>query len=123
MQKGVENTMSIFSIYPPREEFVRRSYEVDISLYENLEKLSNERYDASINKLVNTSLEHLLNTKKLDLYKRNKNEITVPRSFLIRKSLHKGMLNLKNEYNISLNKIINIALYNALVDEGLIKRN
>lgn len=115
--------MSIFSIYPPREEFVRRSYEVDISLYENLEKLSNERYDASINKLVNTSLEHLLNTKKLDLYKRNKNEITVPRSFLIRKSLHKGMLNLKNEYNISLNKIINIALYNALVDEGLIKRN
>lgn len=115
--------MSIFAIYPPREEFVRRSYEVDISLYENLEKLSIEKYDASINKLVNTSLEYLLKTKKLDLYKRAKNEITVPRSFLIRKSLHKGMLDLKSEYDISLNKIINIALYNALVYESVIKKN
>lgn len=111
--------MSIFSIYPPREEFVSRSYEVDISLYEKLEKLSNEKYDASINKLVNTSLEYLLNNKNIGLYKRAKNEITVPRSFLIRKSLYEGMVELKSEYNISLNKIINIALYNALAEEDL----
>lgn len=115
--------MSIFAIYPRREELIKRSYEVDISLYEHLEKLSNEKYDASINKLVNTSIEYLLNTKKLDLYRRSKNEITVPRSFSIRKSLHKGMIDLKSEYNISLNKIINIALYNALIDEGTIKRH
>lgn len=114
--------MSIFEIYPPREELISRTYEVDISLYEKLEKLSIEKYDASINKLINTCLEYLMNNKKLDLYKRSKNEITVPRSFLIRKSLYHGMIKLKNEYNISLNKIINIALYNALVDEGLINK-
>lgn len=109
--------MSIFSIYPPREELISRTYEIDINLYEKLEKLSNEKYDASINKLVNTCLESLISNQKLDLYKRDKNEITVPRTFLIRKSLYSGMVNLKSEYNISLNKIINIALYNGLTDE------
>ncbi len=111
--------MSIFSIYPPREELISRTYEIDINLYEKLEKLSNEKYDASINKLVNTCLEHLIHNQKLDLYKRDKNEITVPRTFLIRKSLYNGIVALKKEYNISLNKIINIALFNALSDENL----
>lgn len=114
--------MSIFGIYPPREEFVSRTYEVDISLYEKIEKLSNEKYDASINKLINTTLEYLLRNKEINLYRRSRKEITVPRSFLIRKSLYKGIIELKNEYNISLNKIINIALYNALIDEGLIEK-
>lgn len=111
--------MSIFSIYPPREELISRTYEIDINLYEKLEKLSNEKYDASINKLVNTCLEHLIHNQKLDLYKRDKNEITVARTFLIRKSLYNGIVKLKKEYNISLNKIINIALFNALSDENL----
>ena len=111
--------MSIFKNYPPREDFVNRTYEVDLSLYEKLEVLSNEKYDASINKLINTSLEYLLKTKKIGLYKRPKNEITVYRSFLIRKSLYNGIVELKKEYNISLNKIINIALFNALSDENL----
>lgn len=112
--------MSIFKNYPPREDFVNRTYEIDLSLYEKLEKLSNEKYDASINKLVNTCLEYLLDTKKLDLYERPKNEITVYRSFLIRKSLYKGIVDLKEHYNISLNKIINIAIYNALSEENVL---
>lgn len=111
--------MSIFKNYPPREDFINRTYEIDLSLYEKLEILSNEKYDASINKLINTSLEYLLNTKKIDLYKRPKNEITIYRSFLIRKSLYDGILKLKEEYNISLNKIINIAIYNALIEEDI----
>ncbi len=115
--------MSIFKNFSPREELISKSYEIDISLYEKLEFLSNEKYDASINKLFNTCLEHLLNTKNLDLYKKPKNEFPVVRSFLIRKSLLKGIQQLKIDYNISLNKIVNIAIYNALVEEGLINNS
>lgn len=109
--------MSIFKSYPLREELINRTYEIDLSLYEKLEYLSREKYDASINKLLNTCIENLLTTKKIDLYPRPKNEITMYRSFLIRKSLYNGLIDLKNTYNISLNKLINIAIYNALLEE------
>ena len=89
-------------------------------MYEQLEKLSKETYDASINKLFNTCLEYMIETEKLDLYPRNAKEITVFRSFLIRKSIYNGITNLKEKYNISQQKIVNIAIYNALCDEGCI---
>ncbi len=113
--------MSIFSNFPPKEKLVSRTYEVDLTLYEKLEHLSTTTYDVSINKLVNTCIEHLLNTKKVDLYRRSKNEISVFRTFLIRKSLLEGLNKLKTEYNISLTKLVNIAIYNALIDEGILK--
>ena len=112
--------MSIFAEkYPKREDFIKTSYEIDISLYEKLEKLSKETYDASINKLFNTCLEYILETKKLDLYPRSPKEITVFRSFLIRKSIYVGITDLKEKYNISQQKIVNIAIYNALSEENI----
>lgn len=115
--------MSIFNIYPPRENMVNRTYEIDLSLYEKLEYLSKEKYDASINKLLNTSIEFFLKNKKIDLYKRPKNEITIYRSFLLRESLYNGLNRLKYEYNISINKLVNMAIYNALFYESIDKKN
>lgn len=109
--------MSIFKFYPSREKLINRTYEIDLSLYEKLEYLSKEKYDASINKLLNTCIEVLLETRKVDLYPRPQNEITMYRSFLIRKSLYDGLIELKNTYNISLNKLVNISIYNALLEE------
>lgn len=109
--------MSIFKHYPPREDVVSRNYEIDVSLYEQLEKLSNEKYDASINKLLNTCIEHFLKTKKIDLYKRPKKEVTVYRSFIIRRSLYDGLAQLREDYKISFNRLVNIAIYNALLEE------
>lgn len=114
--------MSVFSNFPPKEPLVSRTYEIDLSLYEKLEFLSNNTYDVSINKLVNVCLDYLLNTKKIDLYKRPKNEISVFRTFLIRKSILEELDDLKIEYNISLTKLVNISIYNALIDEGIIKK-
>ena len=113
--------MSIFSCFPKKEELIKRTYEIDLTLYEKLEYLSQEIYDASINKLINISLDDLFRSKKLNLYKRPKNEITVIRSILIRKSLYDTMIKYKNAYNLSYNKIINIAIRNALIREGLLK--
>ena len=39
--------MSIFSCFPKKEELIKRTYEIDLTLYEKLEHLSQEIYDAS----------------------------------------------------------------------------
>lgn len=116
--------MSVFSKFPPKEKekLITRTYEIDLSLYEKLEHLSNEVYDASINKLVNACLEELILRKKVLLYSRPKKEISVTRSFGIRESLYEGLSDLRIEYNTSFNRLINIAIRNALIDEGVIKR-
>ena len=72
--------------------------------------------------IIITSLEHLLSTKNITLYKRNRNAISVFRTFLIRQSLLEGLNKLKTEYNISLTKLVNIAIYDALIDEGILKK-
>ena len=64
--------MSIFSCFPKKEELIKRTYEIDLTLYEKLEHLSQEIYDASINKLINISLDDLFRSKKLNLYKGQK---------------------------------------------------
>jgi len=115
--------MSAFSNFPPKEDIIVKTFEIDITLYEKLEYLSNNIYDASINKLVNACIEEIISSKEIILFSRPKNEIGVTRSFSIRKGLAKSLLNLRDEYNISLNRLVNIAIRNALIEEGLIKKH
>ena len=51
----------------------RRNYEIDDSLYVRLEQLSTV-YDATITDLVNASLEHLIESEKISLYKKADND-------------------------------------------------
>ncbi len=115
--------MSVFSNFPLRDDFLSKTLSIDISLYEKLEFLSKNKYDASISKLVNACLEGLIKDKKIDLYKRSKGEVVVSRSFLIKKTTYENLTKLKNEYAISLTKLINIAIFNALVEEKLIDKS
>jgi len=115
--------MSIFSNFPLRDNLLSKTLSIDISLYEKLEFLSKNKYDASISKLVNACLEALIRDQKIDLYKRNKGEIVVSRSFLIKKTTYENLIKLKNEYGISLTKLINISIFNALVEEKLIDKS
>lgn len=112
--------MSIFSCFPKKEKLIKKPFEIDLSLYEQLEYLSQEVYDASINKLVNVCLENLFITKELNLYIKPRNEKTVARSIILRKSLYDNLIKYRNKYNLSYNKILNIAIRNALIDEGLL---
>ena len=45
-----------------KEKLISRTLDIDEELYYKLEFLSNERYDASISKLVNISIEELVRT-------------------------------------------------------------
>lgn len=113
--------MSVFDCFPPKETLVKRTSEIDLSLYEKLENLSQNVYDASINKLVNVCIENLIESKDINLYSKPKNEVAVTRSLYIRKSLYKGLSKLRDDYNLSYNRLINIAIRNVLIEDKIIK--
>lgn len=112
--------MSCFSKFYKKEKLVSRTLEIDETLYNELEKLSKEVYDASISKLVNAAIEEILKTENIKPYER-KNMLYVSRSFLIRSSFLEGLHKFKIKYGISIRLLVNIAIRNVLIEEGIIK--
>lgn len=108
--------MSCFSRFYKKEKMISKTLEIDEDLYNELEKLSKNTYDASVSKLVNAAIENLLQTKDIRIYKRE-NIAKVSRSFLIRESLLDGLYELKKKYTISINLLVNIAIRNAVLEE------
>lgn len=110
--------MSCFSKFYKREKLISRTLEIDEELYNKLEFLSKEVYDASISKLVNAAIENLIKTEKVELYEK-KNSFYVSRSFLIRNSFLEGLYELKMKYRIPIYLLVNIAIRNELNEEEL----
>ena len=102
-----------------REELISRTLEIDEELYNKLEFLSGERYDASISKLINLSVEELIKTENINVYKR-KNNSYVSRSVLLRRSVFDGLYELKNKFRIPIYLLVNIAIWNVLIEEELL---
>lgn len=117
-----EINMSCFGKFYKKEKLISRTLEIDESLYYELEKLSQEVYDASISKLVNASIEDIIKTENIQLYER-KNTLYVTRSFLIRNSFWEGLCQLKRKYGVSIRLLVNISIRNVLIEEGILKEN
>lgn len=105
--------MSAFDRYYKREKLISRKLDIEEEIYFKLEELSKNVYDASINKLVNSAIEELLDTEKIQLYNM-KNKRYVSRSFLIRQSFLEGLYELKSKYKISINLLVNISIKNIV---------
>ena len=108
--------MTCFSRFYKREKLISRTLDIDEELYLELERLSNEVYDASISKLVNASIENLIKTENIQIYERKKTSY-VSRSFLIIYSFLEGLYNLKRKYRVPIYLLVNIAIRNVLLEE------
>lgn len=106
--------MSVFDKYLlKKDKLLRRRIEIDNSLYEKLNDLVAE-YDTSINKLVNIAIIELINTENVNIYERPSNEIVEAHNFAIRETSYTRLDELKSKYGISIYRLVNIAIYNAL---------
>lgn len=104
MQRG-------FYRFYPREKWLNKNIEIEESLYEKLKTLSENKIDASINKLIDACVE---NFKIVDdtviYYKKPENEISISRSIRLRESMWNKLENLKKDYDISIYKLINMSI-------------
>ncbi len=85
--------------------------EIDSSLYEKLQELSNV-YEASINKLVNVAIIEMIETNNVNLYDRAEGEILESHNFNIREGAYKELERLRYKHHLSIYKLVNIAIYN-----------
>ena len=106
--------MGAFDCIWTKEPLIRKTIEIDDNLYSKLQELSQKKYDASVNKLINACILELVNTKNINLYKPSKDSIPVKHSLLIRASLVEELDKLKSEFNLSLYKLVNISIKNAI---------
>ena len=71
-------------------------------------------YDASVNKLVNIAIIDMIEKENVKVYERPDNGIIEAHNFAIRETSYNKLEELKNKYGLSIYKLTNIAIYNAL---------
>ena len=87
---------------------------IDNTFYEKLKELAKTRYQTSTNQLINACIEEFIQTQNITSYEKPKGEISEQRSLLIREELFEELEQMKEKYNLSIYKLVNIAIKNAL---------
>lgn len=106
--------MSVFDKYLlKKDNLLKRRIEIDNTLHEKLVELT-DIYDASVNKLVNIAIIDMIEKENVKVYERPDNEIIEAHNFAIRETSYNKLEELKNKYGLSIYKLTNIAIYNAL---------
>ena len=106
--------MGAFDRFWKRELLLKKTIEIDDDLYDRINELSKMVYHTSTNQLINGCIEELLKNKNVKLYAKETDKMPVQHSLLIRESFFKGLEELRERYNISIYKLVNIAIKNAL---------
>lgn len=110
----VGDIMSVFDCFYDKEKLIRKTVEIDNDLYDKLSEILKEKYNTSVNMLINASIEELIKTENINLYAKEDKYSTMKRSLLIKESFSNGLNKLKEKYNISISKLINMAIKNAV---------
>ena len=100
-----------------REETITRSVHIDEDLYEKVQYLSENVYEASASKIINVCIENaLLKNKGINFYKKPANTDSIYRSIVLRKSFYNELLKINDKTGISFSRLINGAIKEFLED-------
>lgn len=110
----VGDIMSVFGCFYDKEKLIRKTVEIDNDLYDKLSEILKGKYNTSVNMLINASIEEIIKTENINLYAKEDKYSTMKRSLLIKESFSNGLNKLKEKYNISISKLINMAIKNAV---------
>mgnify|MGYP000869873204 FL=1 len=108
--------MNVLERFWKKDDLIQKTFEIESNLFDEIEYLSENVYDASISKIINACVDYLIETENIKLYPKNENELTTKHSIILRKYSLDNLDKLKNKYGISIYKLINIAIKNVLDD-------
>lgn len=106
--------MGVFDRFYKKEKIVRKTVEIDNRLYEKLKEISKNEISASVNQLINACIEQLIEKENIQMYIKPKSEISIKHTLFIRESFVEQLDELKDKYNISIYKLVNMSINNAL---------
>lgn len=106
--------MKWFERFYRKEKWIKKSAEIEGDLYDRLKEISDKELDASINKIIDACVDAFEIRQKVMIYKKEKNEISVARSIILRESIYKKLEEMREQYGISITKLINIAVREGL---------
>lgn len=106
--------MSVLDRFWPKDKLVQKTIEIESNLYDEIEYLSENVYDASISKIINACIDELIQNENVKLYTKEDNELFTKHSLILRKSSLENLEKLKDKYGISVYKLIHIAIKNVI---------
>ena len=106
--------MGAFDRFWKKGNLLKKTIVIDNTFYEKLKELAKTRYQTSTNQLINACIEEFIQTQNITSYEKPKGEISEQRSLLIREELFEELEQMKEKYNLSIYKLVNIAIKNAL---------
>ena len=101
---------TIDRLYSINNKTVKKSINIDDSLYKRLMRYTKKNYDATISDMINVCIEDLLSTGSVKYYAKPEDEITIYRSVMIRKENAEALNKITQETGISLTRLVNIAM-------------
>ena len=106
--------MSILNRFWKKDILIQKTIEIDDSLFNEIESLSETVFDASVNKLINACIDDLIEKENIKQSDKLNHKLCSKHSLLLRKSSLDNLEILKEEYHISIYKLINIAIDNVI---------
>ena len=106
--------MEWYKRFYTKENWIKKTAEIEGKLYDRLKEISENELDASVNKIIDACVDNLELKDTVVIHKKEKDEINVTRSIILRESMYKKLENLREKYGISISKIINVAIKNGI---------
>lgn len=108
--------MNVLDRFWKKSELVQKTIEIESSLYDKIEYLADNVYDASASKIVNACIDELIEKENIVIYPKEDNELFTKHSLILRQNSLDNLNKLKEKYGISIYKLIHISLKNVLDD-------
>ena len=101
---------AIDRLYSSTNKTIKKSINIDDSLYKKLMKFTKKNYDATFSEVINVCIEEYIYENKPYFYEKPENETVTYRSIMIRKENLSNLQKLHKKTCISVTRLLNCAV-------------
>ena len=101
---------AINRLYSINNKTIKKSINIDDSLYKRLMKFTKKNYDATFSEIINICIEEYIDENKPSFYEKPKLETVTYRSIMIRKENLTNLQMLHKKTGISVTRLLNCAV-------------